>query len=123
MFAIGTRFNDRITGKVEKFAPDAVVIHIDIDAACISRNITADIPIVSGARMAIDALLEQAKPLDIWEWRDEITCLKKKFPITMKGSGLTSQKKIQIRKGLPQSLKGYDSNSYSLFSCGNYRMK
>ena len=123
LFAIGTRFNDRITGKVEKFAPDAVVIHIDIDAACISRNITADIPIVSGARMAIDALLEQAKPLDIWEWRDEITCLKKKFPITMKGSGLTSQKKIQIRKGLPQSLKGYDSNSYSLFSCGNYRMK
>ncbi len=32
-------------------------------------------------------------------------------------------KQIQIRKGLPQSLKGYDSNGYSLFSCGNYRMK
>ena len=50
LFSIGTRFNDRITGKLHAFAPKATIVHIDIDTASISRNIHVDIPIVADAR-------------------------------------------------------------------------
>lgn len=50
LFSIGVRFNDRITGKVSEFAPNAAIIHIDIDPASISRNIAVDIPIVADAK-------------------------------------------------------------------------
>ncbi len=50
ILAIGARFDDRVTGKVDEFAPQADIIHIDIDPASISKNVEADIPIVGGAR-------------------------------------------------------------------------
>ena len=68
LFSIGTRFNDRITGKIQEFAKNATIIHIDIDAASISRNIKVDIPIVADAKNAILALLEKTVQLKISEW-------------------------------------------------------
>ena len=94
LFSIGTRFNDRITGKIDKFAPHAKVIHIDIDAASISRNIEVDIPIVADAGNAIDALLEKAKALAISEWVDQISEWKREYPLPMKEEGLTPKKII-----------------------------
>lgn len=94
LFSIGTRFNDRITGKIEKFAPHAKVIHIDVDAASISRNIEVDIPIVADAGNAIEALLEKAKHLDISEWVEQIREWKREYPLSMKEEGLTPQKII-----------------------------
>ena len=58
LFSIGTRFNDRITGKLHSFAPNAKIVHIDIDTAAISKNIQVDIPIVADAREAINKMLE-----------------------------------------------------------------
>lgn len=95
LFSIGTRFNDRITGKTEEFAVNAKIIHIDVDAASISRNIDVDIPIVADAKKAICALLEKAKPLHISEWTDEIERWKKEYPITMGKVGLTPQMIMQ----------------------------
>ena len=91
LFSIGTRFNDRITGKIEEFAANAKIIHIDVDAASISRNIDVDVPIVADAKKAICALLENAKPLHISEWTDEIKRWKKEYPIDMGEVGLTPQ--------------------------------
>lgn len=95
LFSIGTRFNDRITGKIEAFAPNAKIIHIDIDSASISRNIAVDVPIVADAKSAICALLEKAKPLDISDWRDKINTWKKQYPIDMYDEGLTPKKIIE----------------------------
>ena len=95
LFSIGTRFNDRITGKIEEFAGNAKIIHIDVDAASISRNIDVDVPIVADAKKAIGALLEKAKPLHISEWTDEISRWKKEYPIDMGKVGLTPQMIIQ----------------------------
>ena len=89
LFSIGTRFNDRITGKTDKFAVHAKIVHIDVDAASISRNIDVDIPIVADAKKAICALLEKAKPLHISAWTDEISRWKKEYPIAMGKAGLT----------------------------------
>lgn len=94
LFSIGTRFNDRITGKIEEFAPHAKVIHIDIDAASISRNIDVDVPIVADAKKAIVALLEKAKPLCVSEWVEQIRQWKREYPLSMEEDGLTPKKVI-----------------------------
>lgn len=95
LFAIGTRFNDRITGKIEEFAPNATIIHLDIDAATISKNIPVDIPIVADAKIALNALLEKAYPLNITEWTNEINMWKQQYPIDMGDVGMTPQMIIQ----------------------------
>ena len=60
LISIGTRFNDRITGKLGTFAPKAMIIHIDVDAASISKNVNVDVPIVGDAAEAINKLLYEA---------------------------------------------------------------
>ena len=57
LFSIGTRFNDRITGKLHAFAPNAQIVHIDIDTGSISRNVHVDIPIVADALEATEKML------------------------------------------------------------------
>ncbi|HIZ12938.1 MAG TPA: acetolactate synthase large subunit [Candidatus Mediterraneibacter stercorigallinarum] len=81
LFSIGVRFNDRITGKVSEFAPHVKIIHVDIEPASISRNITVDIPIVADAKKAVRALLEKCTPLDTENWRLEIQEWKQKYPL------------------------------------------
>ena len=95
LFSIGTRFNDRITGKIEEFAPNAKIIHIDINPAAISRNVAVDVPIVADAKKAITELLKRAVPLDIEEWKMQIEEWKRQYPIKMNGKGLTPQKVIE----------------------------
>ena len=50
VIAIGARFDDRVTGDLSKFAPNAKKIHIDIDASCIGKNVPIDVPIVGDAK-------------------------------------------------------------------------
>lgn len=94
LFAIGTRFNDRITGKTEQFAGDAAIVHIDIEAASIARNIPVTVPIVSDAKEAVGRLLEKAKPLEIKAWTAQIGEWKRRYPVTMKQEGMTPEKII-----------------------------
>lgn len=84
LFSIGTRFNDRITGKLHSFAPNAKIVHIDIDTAAISKNIQVDIPIVADAKEAIEKLLEYVKPLSTSKWLDQIDEWKREHPLVMK---------------------------------------
>ncbi len=86
LFSIGTRFNDRVTGKISKFAPNAKIIHIDIDSASISRNIVVNIPIVADAKDAINELLPLAQELDTKEWVQEIKSWDKEHPVTAPSS-------------------------------------
>lgn len=83
LFSIGTRFNDRITGKISEFAKNATIIHVDIDSASISRNILVDIPIVADAKEAIATMLEHAKPIQRKEWLKQIDVWKEAYPIQM----------------------------------------
>ena len=89
LIAIGARFDDRVTGNLEKFCPDAKIIHVDVDPASISKNVKVDIPIVGEVKQVIgefNALLKSKdqKPdsaaLEKWwqqiaEWRSQ-DCLK-----------------------------------------------
>jgi acetolactate synthase-1/2/3 large subunit len=62
LIAIGMRFDDRATGKVSAFAPNAKIVHIDVDTAEIGKNIEVDIPIVADAKKALDAIYETSNP-------------------------------------------------------------
>ena len=91
LFSIGTRFNDRITGKIDDFARNAMLIHIDIDPASISRNVAVDIPIVADAKKAIEMFLKKATHVECNGWLQQIAAWKKAYPLTMKSTGLTPQ--------------------------------
>ena len=59
--AIGARFDDRVTGNIEKFCPDAKVIHVDVDPASISKNVSVDVPIVGQVEPVLRALLAELR--------------------------------------------------------------
>jgi len=91
IISAGCRFDDRITGKIENFAPKAKIIHIDIDPASISKNIIVDIPIVGDARNILRKLNEKAEPLARKEWLSKIKEWKEKYPLTYEKKGLKPQ--------------------------------
>ena len=88
LFSIGTRFNDRITGKLHEFAPHAQIVHIDIDTASISRNIHVDIPIVADAKEAITKMAEYVEPCSTSKWLAQIDAWKNEHPLTMRQNGV-----------------------------------
>ncbi len=81
LLAVGARFDDRVTGKVEEFAKGARIIHIDIDPTSIQKNIKVDIPIVCDARDALQQLIEALKKegrhpesaASLKEWHAQLT--------------------------------------------------
>ena len=84
LFSIGTRFNDRITGKLHSFAPNARIVHIDIDTAAISKNVQVDVPIVADAKEAVTKMLEYVTPFETGKWMDTIEDWKAEHPLKMK---------------------------------------
>lgn len=102
LISVGTRFNDRITGKLETFAQHTKIIHIDVDAAAISKTITVDIPIVADAKLALETLDEYMKPIDCRTWAHDLLALKEQYPIEQTGyKGVT-----------PQAVIDYINNHY-----------
>ena len=84
LFSIGTRFNDRITGKLHSFAPKAQIVHIDIDTAAISKNVQVDVPIVADAKEALEKMVEYVTACDTEEWVEKVESWKKEHPLVMK---------------------------------------
>ena len=79
LIAIGARFDDRVTGKISEFCPNARIVHIDIDPASISKNIRVDIPIVGDVKQVLTVMLEalkaadrRADPDDLSDWWTQI---------------------------------------------------
>ncbi len=92
LFSIGARFNDRITGKLHSFAPNAQIVHIDIDTAAISKNVQVDVPIVADAKEAVEKMLEYVEEYRMPKWLNEIEGWKKEHPLVMRRHpGVTPQ--------------------------------
>ncbi len=84
LIAIGVRFDDRVTGKVDTFAPHAKVIHVDVDPAEIGKVRTADVPIVGDARRILTQLIEAwagRETPDRHPWLDTIAAWKRDYPL------------------------------------------
>jgi acetolactate synthase-1/2/3 large subunit len=87
LIALGARFDDRVTGKVSDFAPDAKIVHVDIDPAEISKIRMADVPIVGDAKDVIADLtiayaeaIKATKP-DVSEWWTRLNLLRERYPL------------------------------------------
>jgi acetolactate synthase-1/2/3 large subunit len=97
MLAVGVRFDDRVTGKLETFAPHAKIVHVDIDPAEIGKNKTADVPIVGDAKTVLKDILARVKQRDAASpWVAKIDVWKKNHPLRYnEGDGLHPQFIIQ----------------------------
>jgi acetolactate synthase-1/2/3 large subunit len=80
LIAVGARFDDRVTGKVKHFAPNAKIIHIDIDPSSISKNVGVDIPVVGDAAYILEQLSKYVETRKRKQWFDKIADWKEKFP-------------------------------------------
>jgi len=86
LIAVGARFDDRVTGKLATFAPNAKIIHIDIDPASISKNVHVDIPVVGDAKHILTELTKEVEHRDRTEWFAKIAQWKKKYPFRYDGN-------------------------------------
>ncbi len=90
LISVGVRFDDRVTGKLDTFAPNARIIHIDIDPTSIRKNVDVDVPIVSDCRLALQALLQELdEKVDAGElagqyqpWREKVEEWTRTHPLT-----------------------------------------
>lgn len=118
LFSIGTRFNDRITGKLHAFAPKAQIIHIDIDTASISRNIHVDVPIVADAKAAITKMNEYVEPCMTEKWLAKIADWKAEHPLDMKKHSEMGPKDIidEINRQFDEAIVVTDVGQHQMFA-------
>jgi acetolactate synthase-1/2/3 large subunit len=81
LIAIGARFDDRVTGKISDFIPNAKVIHIDIDPASVSKNVSVDVPIVGDCKKILKEINKEIHAPKIDEWVKEVMAVKKEHPL------------------------------------------
>ncbi|MDD2373278.1 MAG: biosynthetic-type acetolactate synthase large subunit [Syntrophomonadaceae bacterium] len=82
LIAVGVRFDDRVTGNIATFAPHARVIHIDIDAAEIGKNVDVHVPIVGQVKEVLQGINQGLEEVaEYWEWHQTIDRWKKEFPM------------------------------------------
>lgn len=81
IIAVGARFDDRVTGKLDSWAPHAKVIHIEIDQSCISKNVFADCAILGDVNTVLKQLRPLVEPKDTSEWLAEIDAWRQECPL------------------------------------------
>jgi len=89
LISVGARFDDRVTGNLDGFAPNAKIIHIDIDPTSISKNVKADVGIVGDAKNILGQLIEELdadKIVNLNKWNKRMDELKKKNPLKYRKS-------------------------------------
>jgi len=88
LISIGARFDDRVTGNLAHFAPNATVAHIDIDPAEIGKNVETQIPVVGDAKIVLEMLIKQdGKRSENKEWIEHLNQYKQKYPLWYEASG------------------------------------
>ena len=78
LIGIGVRFDDRATGELDRFAPKAKIIHVDIDPSAIARNVPVAIPIVGDAKLILKELILNLKERKASNWNEEVAQWKEK---------------------------------------------
>jgi acetolactate synthase-1/2/3 large subunit len=106
LISVGVRFDDRVTGKLQTFAPEAKRIHIDIDPTSIRKNVSVDVPIVADCRLALQALrTELEKVLESEElsqryasWREKLAAWNEAQPLSCPEGGERIKPQLVVQK-------------------------
>lgn len=89
LIAVGTRFSDRVIGNARNFARNAKILHIDVDAAEINKNVLVDCSVIGDAKEVLKRLNEMVEPGEHREWVESVAALKAKYPLKYRAEGLT----------------------------------
>ncbi|MDI3257524.1 MAG: acetolactate synthase large subunit [Kyrpidia sp.] len=84
LIAVGARFDDRVTGKLERFSPRSKKVHIDIDPAEIGKNVPVELPLVGDVKRALAAMLPEVGPVGTKAWLDQIRAWDDQWPLRYK---------------------------------------
>ncbi|TWU61889.1 Acetolactate synthase isozyme 2 large subunit [Crateriforma conspicua] len=119
LIALGVRFDDRVTGKVEAFAKDAKIIHVDIDGSELNKNKEAHIPVRGDVKRFLIQMNEIVQHCEIDPWRDHCSELKAKYPLTYDDSfdGILQQHAIKTLSDVTA-----DMNTYISVGVGQHQM-
>ena len=122
---IGARFSDRVTGNTAKFAKNAKIIHIDVDAAEINKNVQVDCSIVGDVREVLKELNKKIHPKNHDAWVQEIEDMKEKYPLKYNPDGLTGPYVIEelyrVTKG--DALIVTDVGQHQMWTAQYYKFK
>jgi len=88
LIAVGARFDDRVTGKVDEWVPTAKIIHIDVDPAEIGKVLPADVPIVGDVQAVLTELLKIVAPVSHPDWRARVGQWKQDYPLHFPADGV-----------------------------------
>jgi acetolactate synthase-1/2/3 large subunit len=98
LIAVGARFDDRVTGKLKTFAPQAKIIHVDIDPSSISKNVRVDIPVVGDAKTILAELVNKVQFRERKGWFKKIAEWKRKYPFRYGNSSSTVKPQYVIEE-------------------------
>jgi acetolactate synthase-1/2/3 large subunit len=119
LIALGVRFDDRVTGKVEAFAKDAKIIHVDIDASELNKNKTAHIPVRGDVKQVLTELNKVVQAPEIDDWQKHCAELKAKYPLHYdeKFDGILQQHAIKALSDITA-----DMDTYITVGVGQHQM-
>lgn len=115
----GLRFDDRVTGKISRFAPNATVVHIDVDPAEISKLVHAHVPVVGDLRDVLPRLADELGPLDVEPWWAQLREWKARYPERYKtDKPLVSQEVIELMRDVvgPDAIVATDVGQHQMFA-------
>ncbi|PZV28264.1 MAG: biosynthetic-type acetolactate synthase large subunit [Snowella sp.] len=126
LIAVGARFDDRVTGKLDEFASHAKVIHIDIDPAEVGKNRTPEVPIVGDVRHVLEQMLQRTRELDFpthssqtQAWLDRIDRWQKDFPLTAphyEGSISPQEVIVEVGRQAPHAYYTTDVGQHQMWA-------